>query len=127
MAYVVGVEGQRVGCTLRTAPEGLTGAGDGILRQAEEQLPDGVVVLLFKLQTGPDDALLEGQGLVADEVRDKLFDLLLLLARVLQVVLEEVRLREVRVGGLRRLDEEVVELRPRPLRTASGTIQTITV
>ena len=114
--HVVGVEGERIRGTLGTAPEWLAAARDCVLGQTVEQLTDCVVVLLLELQTSPDDALLEGERLVGDKVRDNLVNLLLLLAGVLEVVLEEVWLREVGVDDLRRLDEEVVELLPGPLR-----------
>ena len=64
-----------------------------ILWQAVEELANCIIVLLLELETSPDNALLEGERLVRDEVRDDLLDLLLLLPRVLEVVLEEVRLR----------------------------------
>ena len=92
LTYVVGVEGERIGRTLRTTPKRLPGAGNMILWQAVEELANCIIVLLLELETSPDNALLEGERLVRDEVRDDLLDLLLLLPRVLEVVLEEVRL-----------------------------------
>ena len=90
-AHVVRVEGERVWCPLRTTPEWLTTARNGILRQAVEELANRVVVLVLELHTSPDDAFLEGEGLIRHEVGDDLLDLLLLLTGVLQVVLKEVR------------------------------------
>ena len=92
LTYVVGVEGERVGCTLRTAPERLAGARDGILRQAVQQLADRVVVLLLELQARPDDALFERERLVRHEVRDDLLDLLLVLGRRVLLCLVLLRL-----------------------------------
>lgn len=66
--YVVGIECQRVRRALGPTPERLTSARHSILGQTEQQLPDGVVVPLLKLQACPDDALLERQRLVGDQV-----------------------------------------------------------
>ena len=64
--YVVAVEGQWIRCPLGTTPEGLTSAGDTILRQAKQQLPDGVVELVLELETSPDDAFFEGERFLGD-------------------------------------------------------------
>lgn len=114
--HVVGVEGERIGRPFRTTPERLAGTSNGVLRQAVEELADGVVVLLLELETRPDDAFLEGERLVRHEVRSNLLDLLLLLTGVLQVVLEEIGLRQIGVDGLRRLHEEAVEVLSCPLQ-----------
>ena len=114
--HVVGIERQWVRRALGSTPERLASARHGILGQAEQQLPDGVVVLFLELQAGPYDALLERQRLVGDQVGDKLLNLLPLLPGVLEVVLEVVRLGEVRVDSLCRLYEQVVELSSGPLQ-----------
>lgn len=114
--HVVRVEGQRIGSTLGTTPEGLTSARNCILRQAVQQLTNAMVVLFLELQTSPDDTLFEGERLVGDEIRHDLLKELLRLARVLEAVLEEVCLREVGVDGCWRSDEKVVELFPCPLK-----------
>ena len=114
--HVGSIEHQWIRRTLRTTPERLPRARHGVLRQAVQELLDLVRELLLKLQTRPDDALLEGERLVRHEVRQELLDLLLLLAGVLEGALEVVGLRQVRVDSLRRLDEEVIEERATPLR-----------
>ena len=114
--HVGSIEHQWIRRTLRTTPERLPRARHGVLRQAVQELLDLVRELLLKLQTRPDDALLEGERLVRHEVRQELLDLLLLLAGVLESALEVAGLRQVRVDSLRRLDEEVIEERATPLR-----------
>lgn len=93
MSHLIGVESQWVRGTLGATPEGLPCAADRILGQAVEQLANGVVVLVLKLHARPDDALFERERLVGDKVRDNLFNLLLRLTGVLEVVLEEVWFR----------------------------------
>ena len=106
-----------IGSTLGATPEWLASAGHRILGQAEEQLPNSAVVLLFELKTSPNNALFECQRLVRDKELHKLFNLLPLLARIFEIVLEVVGFREVRVASLGRLDEEIIELGSRPLHT----------
>ncbi len=122
--HVVGVEGQRIGSTLRTAPEWLTSARNSIFRQAVQQLTNAVVVLVLELQTSPDDTLFEGERLVGDEIRHNLLKELLRLARVLEAVLEEVGFSEIGVDGCWRSNEKVIELFPCPLKRvlALGTV-----
>ena len=115
-SYLVGVEGERVRRPLWAAPERLASARDGILGETVQQLADRVVIFLLELQARPDDALLEREGLVRDKVRQNLLDLFLLLARVLEVVLQEVGVRQVRVYSLGRLYEQAFEILPCPLR-----------
>ena len=64
--YVVAVEGQWIRCPLGTAPEWLASAGDTILRQAIQQLSDGVVEFVLELETSPDDAFFEGERFLGD-------------------------------------------------------------
>jgi hypothetical protein len=115
VTYVVAIESQRFRSTLWATPERLPSAGETILGKTEEKLTDGVVVLVLELKTSPNNALLESERLVCDEVRDDLFDLLLLLTGEFERGLEVIRLRKVGVDGLRWPDEEVLELLPTPL------------
>jgi hypothetical protein len=48
-----------------------------ILRKTVEKLPDSVVKLLLKLQTSPDDTLLESQRLVGNQIRNNLGDVVM--------------------------------------------------
>ena len=119
MTYIVRVECQGIGRPFGSAPEWLASACHGVLRQTEEQLPDRIIILLFELETSPDNALLEGQWLVCHEIRYKLFDLLALLTRILEVALEVVGLTQIGVDSLSRFDEEVIKLGPSPLQALS--------
>lgn len=115
-AYIVGIEDQCIRRPLGSTPEWLTSTCGGVLGQTEQQLADVVVVITLELQTGPDNALLEGQRLVGDKVRDNLFYLFCRLPRMLECCFKVVWLREVGVGCLCRLDKEVIELGSAPLR-----------
>ena len=95
VTYVARVESQGIGGALGTAPEWLTRASYSVLRQGEQQLPNNVVVLVFELEPGPDDTLFECQWLVRDKEGNELFYLLRLLARVLEIVFQEVGVGQV--------------------------------
>jgi hypothetical protein len=90
-----------------------------ILWKTEQQLLDRVDVVFLKLEPRPNNTLLKGQGLVGHKVIVDLLDLLGRLATILQRALDKVGLGQVRVDTLHRLDEQRVELLPRPLRTRS--------
>lgn len=97
----------------------MTARCNRVLGQAEKQLLDIVVIVLLKLEPRPDDALLKRQRLSGNEIRENGVDLLLRLARELQVILEVVGVRQICVNCLRRLDEQGVELRTTPLNAVS--------
>jgi hypothetical protein len=77
LTYICRVEYEWVWCPLRPTPERLTRAGNMILRETVEELSDSVVKLLLKLQTSPDDTLLESQRLVGNQIRNNLGDVIM--------------------------------------------------
>lgn len=91
MTYIVRIESERVGGSLRTTPERLASACHGILRQAVKELTDIIIIIALKLQSRPDDAFFESQRLVGDKEGNNLFDLFFLLTGVFQCVFEVVR------------------------------------
>lgn len=93
MTYVIRVESQWVRCSLRSTPEWLTGTRHGVLRKAEKELSNVVIVIPFELQARPGDTLVKCQRFIGNEEASKLFDLLLLLTRVFEIALKVVRLR----------------------------------
>lgn len=113
--YIVRVECQRIRSALGTTPEWLASACEGIFRETEKKLADVVVVVTFKLKAGPNNTFFECQGLIGDKVGNNLFDLFLLLTRVLKCALQVVGFREVGIDSLSRLDEELIELSSAPL------------
>lgn len=62
--YIARVENKWIWSTLRAAPEWLTCACHSILGKTEQKLTDFVVVISFKLKTGPGDAFVESERLV---------------------------------------------------------------
>jgi hypothetical protein len=70
-------------------------ASHRVFRQAIQQLLNGIVVVLFKLETRPNNTFLKRERLVGDEIRHNRFDLLSLVPSVPERRLKEVRLREI--------------------------------
>jgi len=113
--HVIRIEDQWVRSTLRPTPEWLAGARQAILGKTEQQLLNLVVVITLKLESGPSNTLLEGEGLLGNQEVEDLFNLLLLLTGVLESVLEVVGIGEVGIDGLDGFDKEIIELHSGPL------------
>ena len=65
--HIATVERQRVRSTLGATPERLATVRYSILRETEQQLTDGIIVLFLELQPSPNDALLKGDGPILDQ------------------------------------------------------------
>jgi hypothetical protein len=106
---ILWVEFQWIRGTLGSGPEGLSTRGCRILWKIVKQLLNCIVVLLFKLDTSPLDAILDAKGLVLDqEVSDHLQGGLLI-SSLLQGRLNIVRLAQVQVDCLGRFNEVSLE------------------
>jgi hypothetical protein len=64
-----------------------------------------MVIAAFELQSCPNDTLLESEGLVCHEIVLKLSQLLCLLSSILERRFQVVRLRQISVYALNRLNE----------------------
>ena len=80
-----------------------------------------VVIVILKPQAGPNNALLERQGFVCDEIRRDGIDLFLLLATILESAFQIVRFGEICVNGLGGPYKQVVEFYATPLYLPSAT------
>ena len=113
--HIARVEGEGIRSTFGTTPEWLASGGRRILRQAEQELLNRVVVFVLEQQPPPNDAFVERQRFLGNQRCQYLFSLLSLLSRVLEAALEVVRLAQEGVDQLRWLHEQGIEQRARPL------------
>ena len=90
-----------------------------------QKLSNGIVKLLFKLKTCPDNALFEGQWLVGDQIRNYLLDVIMLLAGIFEGVLQVVGFRKILVDRLYGFDEHGIKLLSAPLYGVSDSIRKV--
>lgn len=114
-AHIARVVGKGARGPLGSTPERLTSVRQSVCRQAVQQLLDGIVVFIFKLQPRPCDAFFEREWLVGHKVRNNLLHLFCLLTRVLEGRLEEVGLGEILIDRFRRPHKQCVEFLATPL------------